>query len=312
MKTIRCLKWCNEKTKMLSILIPTFNYDVTALVTEVHKQSIACKIEFEILVYDDASTDLKVIKNNTSINALEDTSYTILKSNIGRSAIRNKLAKTAQYEWLLFLDADVMTVNDNFVSNYINSLSDSKPIINGGISYQKEKPEQSQLLRWIYGKKREALNSEIRKKNQHISLLSSNFLIKQETLKKIKSDEKMARLCNEDTLYSYNLKQKEITISDIENTVDHLGLETREAFLKKSLQNIDTLNLFLKQKLSDARYMKNSRDKYKVRKLKLDIIFAVIFHIFKKQFEKNLLTNRTSLFIFELYRLSNICYIQRK
>ena len=306
------MKWCNEKTKMLSILIPTFNYDVTALVTEVHKQCIACKIEFEILVYDDASTDLKVRKNNTSINALEDTSYTILKSNIGRSAIRNKLAKTAQYEWLLFLDADVMTVNDNFVSNYINSLSDSKPIINGGISYQKEKPEQSQLLRWIYGKKREALNSEIRKKNQYISLLSSNFLIKKETLKKIKFDEKMARFGNEDTLFSYNLKQKKITVSHIENPVNHLGLETSEAFLKKSLQNIDTLNLFLKQKLIDARYMKISRVKYKVRKFKLDILFSVIFPIFKKRFEKNLLSNRPSLFIFDLYRLSYLCYISRK
>ena len=235
-----------------------------------------------------------------------------MKSNIGRSAIRNKLAKTAQYEWLLFLDADVMTVNDNFVSNYINSLSDSKPIINGGISYQKEKPEQSQLLRWIYGKKREALNSEIRKKNQYISLLSSNFLIKKETLKKIKFDEKMARFGNEDTLFSYNLKQKKITVSHIENPVNHLGLETSEAFLKKSLQNIDTLNLFLKQKLIDARYMKISRVKYKVRKFKLDILFSVIFPIFKKRFEKNLLSNRPSLFIFDLYRLSYLCYISRK
>ena len=79
---------------MLSILIPTFNYDITALVVEVHKQSKSCNIVFEILVFDDASTDLEVRKNNASINTLENTSYTILKSNIGRSAIRNKLAKS--------------------------------------------------------------------------------------------------------------------------------------------------------------------------------------------------------------------------
>lgn len=312
MKTIRCLKWCNEKIKMLSILIPTFNYDVTALVNEVHKQSIASKIEFEILVFDDASTDLEVRENNTSINALENTLYTILKSNIGRSAIRNKLAKSAQYSWLLFLDADVLPSSSDFIENYISSLSESKPIINGGISYQKEKPEQSQLLRWIYGKKREALNSETRKKNQYISLLSSNFLIKKETLKIIKFDEKMARFGNEDTLFSYNLKRKKITVSHIENPANHLGLETSEAFLKKSLQNIDALNLFLKQKLIDARYMKISRVKYKVRKFKLDILFSIIFPIFKKRFEKNLLSNRPSLFIFDLYRLSYLCYISRK
>lgn len=87
---------------MLSILIPTYNYDITALVNKVYQQSKSCNIKFEILVFDDASTDLEVRKDNSSINALENTSYTILESNIGRSAIRNKLAKNAQYEWLLF------------------------------------------------------------------------------------------------------------------------------------------------------------------------------------------------------------------
>ena len=105
-KTLKCennrvFEVVQRKNKMLSILIPTFNYDITALVVEVHKQSKSCNIVFEILVFDDASRDLE-IKNNASINTLENTSYTILKSNIGRSAIRNKLAKSAQYSWLLF------------------------------------------------------------------------------------------------------------------------------------------------------------------------------------------------------------------
>ena len=139
------MKWYNEKNKMLSILIPTFNYDITALVAEVHKQSKSCNIPFEILVFDDASENLEIRKINTAINGLKNTSYTILKSNIGRSAIRNKLAKSAQYSWLLFLDADVMPVNNHFVLNYLNSLSDSKPIIYGGLSYKEERPNQSQF-----------------------------------------------------------------------------------------------------------------------------------------------------------------------
>ena len=48
---------------MLSILIPTYNLDITALVHEVHKQSTACNIDFEILVFDEIVT-IQFIKSN--------------------------------------------------------------------------------------------------------------------------------------------------------------------------------------------------------------------------------------------------------
>jgi len=297
---------------MLSILIPTFNYDITALVVEVHKQSKSCNIVFEILVFDDASTDLEVRKKNASINALENTSYTTLKSNIGRSAIRNKLAKSAQYNWLLFLDADVMPVNNHFVFNYINSLSDSKPIIYGGISYQEERPNQTQLLRWVYGREREAISIEKRKRRPFLSLLSSNFLIQKIVLEKVRFDEKNASFSNEDTLFSHNLKQKRIAITHIENPVLHLGLESSEIFLRKSKESLDALNLFLNQKLIDHKYMKISRVKNRLQKFKLDLLLSTIYPSLKTRFEKNLLSNTPSLFIFDLYRLSYFCYISKK
>ena len=297
---------------MLSILIPTFNYDITALVAEVHKQSKSCNIPFEILVFDDASTDLEVRKNNASINALKNTSYTILKSNIGRSAIRNKLAKSAQYSWLLFLDADVIPVNNHFVLNYVNSLSDSKPIIYGGISYKEERPNQSQLLRWVYGKKREALNSGIRKKDIYVSFLTLNFIIRKDTFEKASFNENIPNLRYEDTLFSYDLKRKKIPITHIENPVCHLGLESSKIFLNKSKESLDALNLFLNQKLIDHKYMKISRVKNRLQKFKLDLLLSTIYPLLKKRFEKNLLSNTPSLFIFDLYRLSYLCNISRK
>ncbi|MDC0570332.1 glycosyltransferase family 2 protein [Flavobacteriaceae bacterium] len=306
------MKWYNEKNKMLSILIPTFNYDITALVAEVHKQSKSCNIPFEILVFDDASTDLEVRKNNASINALKNTSYTILKSNIGRSAIRNKLAKSAQYSWLLFLDADVIPVNNHFVLNYVNSLSDSKPIIYGGISYKEERPNQSQLLRWVYGKKREALNSGIRKKDIYVSFLTLNFIIRKDTFEKASFNENTPNLRYEDTLFSYDLKRKKIPITHIENPVCHLGLESSKIFLSKSKESLDALNLFLNQKLIDHKYMKISRVKNRLQKFKLDLLLSTIYPLLKKRFEKNLLSNTPSLFIFDLYRLSYLCNISRK
>lgn len=297
---------------MLSILIPTFNYDITALVVDVHKQSKSCNIVFEILVFDDASTDLEVRKKNASINALENTSYTTLKSNIGRSAIRNKLAKSAQYNWLLFLDADVMPVNNHFVFNYINSLSDSKPIIYGGISYQEERPNQTQLLRWVYGREREALSSEIRKKDIYVSFLTLNFIIQKDTFEKAIFNENIPNLRYEDTLFSYDLKRKKIPITHIENPVCHLGLESSEIFLSKSKESLEALNLFLKQKLINANYIRISRVKNRLQKFKLDLLLSTIYPSLKTRFEKNLLSNTPSLFIFDLYRLSYLCYISKK
>ena len=40
---------------MLSILIPTYNYNVEALVAELHQQATDCQIDFEIIIGDDFS-----------------------------------------------------------------------------------------------------------------------------------------------------------------------------------------------------------------------------------------------------------------
>mgnify|MGYP000232582310 CR=1 FL=1 len=66
---------------------------------------------FEILVLDDASTDKQCSSENKKINALDHCSYLENEKNIGRTATRNILAKKAKYDWLLFLDADVIPLN---------------------------------------------------------------------------------------------------------------------------------------------------------------------------------------------------------
>lgn len=70
---------------MLSILIPIYNYNIFNLVETVYKQSLECNIIFEIICLDDASNILFI--PNQEINRFKNTSYTLLKKNIGRSAI---------------------------------------------------------------------------------------------------------------------------------------------------------------------------------------------------------------------------------
>ncbi|MDC1355457.1 glycosyltransferase [Flavobacteriaceae bacterium] len=296
---------------MLSILIPTYNYNVEALVHELHAQSTACEIDFEILCYDDGSKNLEIIEANSGINLLKHTTYKVLDSNIGRSAIRNLLAKDAKYDLLLFLDADVIPVKNDFISKYLNSISDSTNIIYGGIRYQETPPEKKQLLRWIYGKKREALPVVKRNKNVYLSFLTLNFIIQKNTFNTVCFNEAIPNLRNEDTLFSYNLKQKKIPVVHIENLVYHLGLEDSKTFLNKAIESQDAMNLFLEEGLIDIKYTAITKTIYRLKKTKLDRLFSISHPFTKKVFKANLLSKKPSLFIFDLYKLSYLCYISK-
>ena len=50
--------------KSLSILLPTYNCNCVKLVTELHRQCVESKVDFEIIVADDCSPDntVEIIK----------------------------------------------------------------------------------------------------------------------------------------------------------------------------------------------------------------------------------------------------------
>lgn len=297
---------------MISVLIPVYNYNIIPLVKDLHRQLTEAGIVFEILAHDDGSTNQAIIESNQSINNLEYTSYHILNQNIGRSAVRNLLAKDASFEWLLFLDADVLPKNRNFISKYLRSIKVNSEVIYGGILYSEEKPDQTNLLRWIYGNKREVLSSEERNKNTYITFLTLNFLIHKSVFSKVSFNENIPNLRHEDTLFSYNLKLKNINVEHIENPTYHLGLEDSKQFLKKSMESVDALFLLLKQGLIPEDYTKISRIFFKLKRLGLHYVLAIIYKLFRNNFKRNLLSSKPSLFIFDFCRLGYLCtlYIQ--
>ena len=58
-------------SKSLSILLPTYNCDCTALISELQRQCVAEEINFEIIVADDASPDKRFIIKNRTISNLD-------------------------------------------------------------------------------------------------------------------------------------------------------------------------------------------------------------------------------------------------
>ena len=296
---------------MLSILIPTFNHLTTNLVKDLHLQCLESKIIFEIIIYDDASTDRKVSLENSKLNKLSNVYYKRNKINIGRSAIRNKLAAVSKYKWLLFIDADVIPKTKNFVKKYLDSINDNYEVISGGIAYSKKPKKKEQILRWKYGKKREYMSIIYRKNNPYLSLLSSNFLIKRKIILKNPFNEKISKIANEDSIFSYDLKSKKIQITHIDNQVLHENLENSTIFLEKTLRFAKSSLIFVESNLIDKNYMKITRTYFILKKFKITTLLKYIHYYLGDCFKKHLRSKNPSLLIFDFYRLSYICYISK-
>lgn len=294
---------------MLSVLIPTHNYDISTLVEEIHAQLSKTNYLFEILCLDDHSTNLDTIHQNQRINSFANASYTVLPKNIGRSRIRNLLAQKASYEWLLFLDADVIPLSKDFISKYVETISEEKEVIYGGILYQKEKPKQENVLRWVYGKEREALSVKQREEASYLRFLTLSFLIKKKVFERVKFNEDIPNARHEDTLFANDLKHAEVHLTHIDNPVYHLGLDTSAEFIRKSMESVEVLILFLKNNLITHDDILITKVFARVKKCGLHHLLSILYKWFGKRFEKNLLSKNPSMFIFDLYRLTYLCYL---
>ena len=103
---------------MLSICIPVYNYDVSNLIINLKHQAQTAGINYEILVFDDYSSEYRMQYNNKVYKDI-NIKTKCLAENVGRSRIRNLLISEAKYEYLLFIDAD-SEIPVNYISNYYN------------------------------------------------------------------------------------------------------------------------------------------------------------------------------------------------
>ncbi len=295
---------------MLSILIPTYNYNILPLVKELQAQCMAASIIFEVISADDGSGSALNVENE-KINSLQHCRFTAFTQNTGRSAMRNLLAKEAQYKWLLFLDADTLPVDSLLIQRYLSHIDEKEKVVYGGIRYQAQKPEQDKLLRWVYGNAREVVPATERVKSPYLRLLTLNFLIHKNVFGRVRFNETIPNLRHEDTLYSYDLMKADIPVEHIENSVYHLGLDDSYGFIKKSEEAQAGLKYLLDKKLLMPEYINMGKMYKKLERTGLSSIAGILFKLFKKAMLKNLLGPTPSLRIFDLYRIGYICSLKQ-
>lgn len=289
---------------MLSILIPTYNYNTYPLVKELFDQCKECRIEFEIIISDDGSENKEIINCNLAINTLENCSYEINPINLGRGPNVNKLVSKAKNAWVLIMDCDTFPKDRFFIRNYIEALSaTNEKIIFGGIAYQEEVPPEDELLRWIYGKKRESIATATRKKHPYNHVLTSNIAIQKKVFEKVRFPDYIKKYGYEDLILVLDLKRNNIQIEHISNPSLHLNLEKSTVFLNKCTVALDNLKYLLENRIIHKDATSLTRMYHLLKKMKLLFLISIVFRISKKQIIKNLLSSKPSLRLFDFYKL---------
>ena len=296
---------------MLSILIPVYNYNVVPLVLELRNQSLECKIDFEILCQDDGSnSDLNTI--NEIINSLENCSFFVNSNNLGRGKNINLLAEKAKQDFLLILDCDTFPTQNDFIKNYISTNTKRENrVVFGGIQYKKEKPENERLLRWVYGNKRETLSLIVRNQKPNIRALTSNLLINKKLFLENLFNESITKYGYEDLVFLSDLEKKGILVTHIENTTYHLGLETSQQFLEKTKIAMENLKIISKSRSFNVSDSKLLEFCVLLKRLYLSSFISFIFKRTEPIIERNLLSKKPSLLLFDFYKLGCYCTIKK-
>ena len=287
---------------MISVLIPTYNYNVYPLVREIHKQLSKTGINFEVRVYDDASTH--TFDNQNLIQELPSVVYQTNPQNLGRLATRYQLAKDAKYNWLLFMDADIFPKDRFFVSKLLQNLEKNNADVHfGGITVPANPASPDKTLRWKYGKMRENKDLTKRLKEPYKSLLSGTFVIKREVFMSDTKDLTTLNKYGLDPLFSYTLKQNQRKINHYNNPATHLGLETNQDFVKKTQDAMQTFKHLIDNELLPKDYIKLTSVAYKMKRFCAGFMCHFVFKLSSPIIKRNLLSNNPSLELFNLYKL---------
>jgi glycosyltransferase involved in cell wall biosynthesis len=294
----------------ISLLIPVFDYDIVALVHSM-KSVIGTVPEFcEILIGDDGSS----AEYREKYRSLEGDGVRLIVSekNIGRAAIRNRLALEAKGDYLLFIDADAMLPGtaEAYISKWVSAMTRAR-VLSGGTLYHESPPgDPDKLLRWKYGKKKEQIKATERNKHPNAGFSTFNVLIDKSVFSKIRFNEELKQYGHEDTLMGYQLKKAGIKILHIDNALVHEGLESNKEFLVKTKLGIENLSK-LYDSVTDKRAFSETvrilRLYNKLKFLRVTRILAGIFIRYRERMEIRLDSKDISLRLFGFYKICMFC-----
>ena len=283
---------------MLSILLPVYNCNCVALVTELQRQCTECGTDFEIIVADDCSSVASYIEHNLRIERLDGVRYITRKQNVGRSAIRNFLISQAQGEWLLFIDGDLTLDNPHFIRRYLQTKSN---VVVGGIRIGGDPDRWKNNLRYRYETAYEQKNTpQDRQCHATKHFRTTNFLAHKDIMMDHPFDENFVQYGYEDVLFGKSLAMDHIAITHIDNPITLDFFESNSEFLDKTEQSLRTLYTFRNQLKGYSKLLETAE---KIKKLHLQKLVNAAYFLVGQRIKKHLQGNNPSIFLFNVYKL---------
>lgn len=295
----------------LSILMPCYNNECYGLVAGLRAQAediirSGRRLEYEIIVADDGSTDARAIAANRRIDALPRCTYELRGRNVGRSAIRNHLARKARYGWLLFIDSDMKLRNGSFLRNYTEA--DGHEAIYGGYDVRGDAAALRGNLRYRYESAYNRNSSaEERRKSPYSSFHVSNLAIRRDIMLAHPLDGRITRYGHEDLLFGKALARDGVEITHIDNPVSFEDFETNADFLAKTEESVETLYALRGELDGYSSVIAAAR---RIGKAHMARAFTAAFNLAAKAIKNNLTGNNPSVLLFNIYKLGMFCNME--
>lgn len=287
--------------KELSILLPVYNTDCYRFVMELKKQADGIAfLHYEIIVAEDGSNDKLSLESNFALIAQANCIYIKRTINIGRSAIRNYLAKRAKYNWVLFVDAGLDVVDKNFIIRYVSLDPSPLYVYYGGCTVPQPNDRLLKNLRYCYERQFNNKQKSSLKRSVNMHFRSCNFLCAKNILEKNPFDENFKNYGYEDVLWGKSLFQSGIHVKFINNMLIYKEFETNNQFLSKAHEALHTLCMF-HEALKGYSCLLSLYLLFK--KLNLSFLLRLEFKLFGAWQYKKLLSEKPSISLFQLYRI---------
>ena len=293
---------------MISICIPTYNYNVEKLVSDLSQQCTEASTDFEIIVLEDGS-DENHVAGNKSIENITGVKHIVNTENCGRSITRNRLADMAKGEKLIFIDCDSTIPDKQYISRYLANCN--YDVVCGGTTYNISQYSPEISLRYTFGTKVEKSTAAQRNQAPYSAFTTNNMMVSKKVFEKIRFCEALRKYGHEDSLFGFDLQKNNIAILHIDNPVIHIGIESNEIFLAKTRASIE--NLVAIRQMEEIspdffNHIRLHRHYAKLKKMCLLWTVKLTYKIWGKSIENHLLKSKQpKLLIFNLYKLGYLC-----
>jgi len=298
---------------VLSILIPTFEFDCSPLVRGLVEQGRQLRsrddaFDFEVVVGDDGSSADHRTRLAAALPA-DDVRLLLPPQNAGRAAIRNRLVGEAKGDYLLFIDDDAALCTADFVEVYWQHRADADVVCGSLRSPKKGSLDESgRELRLLYERRAfSRLTPAVRNRRPYDAFTAFNALFARRVFNKVGFDERCRRYGHEDTLLGLELERNGFSVKHIENPLIHTGIDTNAEFLQKTetaLQTLAEVGEPLQSRVATSRTYRRLR--------LLAPLFRLTHKLLRAPLRRNLLGTHPTLTNFQLYKFLFFSELMKK